>query len=143
MYVVKYKMCNSEKSCAYASTRVNVITVSTKAKPAKKAKSTAKAAPLKKVQAPAAKVKKTATIDVKTGEDIQAYIARHGQPSKQIVKKKGTTKAYKFGKVWLLVKYDKVVCAVQEDGFKTTLMGQPKKCNWHKRYAKDYMVELK
>ncbi len=130
-YVVKYKMCNNEQNCAYASTRVKVVSASTKAKPAKK------------VKAPVVKAKKTATIDAKTGEDIQAYIATHGQPSKQIVKKKGTTKAYKFGKVWLLVKYDKVVCAVQEEGFKTTLMGQPKKCNWHKRYAKDYMVELK
>lgn len=142
-YVVKYKMCDAEQSCAYASTRVKVVSASTKAKPVKKATSKPKAVPVKKVKAPVVKVKKTATIDVKTGEDIQAYIARHGQPSKQIVKKKGTTKAYKFGKVWLLVKYDKVVCAVQEDGFKTTLMGQPKKCNWHKRYAKDYMVELK
>lgn len=128
-YVVKYKMCNSDKSCAYASARVKVVSTAKKAKPVK-------------AVAPTVKVKKAPAIDAKIGENIQAYIASHGQPSKQIVKKKGTTKAYKFGTVWLLVKYEKVVCAVQEDGFKTTLMGQPKKCNWHKRYAQDYMVDL-
>ena len=138
-YIVKYKMCNDKSSCAYASTSVKVFTPSKKPKQVKKSKSVKKAKPV----APVAKVQKKSAIDVKAGEDIQAYIVKHGQPSKKIVKKKGTTKAYKFGKVWLLVKYDKVVCAVQEDGFKTTLMGQPKKCNWHKRYAKDYMMELK
>ena len=129
-YIVKYKVCSADGDCAYASTRVKVVEASVKAKPAKKAKK------------PAVKEKKRLTIDAKSGEDIQAYIASHGQPSKKIVKKKGTTKAYKYGTVWLLVKYKKIECAVQEDGFKTTLMGQPKKCNWHKRYAKDYMVDL-
>ena len=127
-HVVKYKVCSADGACAYASTRVKIVAVPKKEKPA--------------VKTAVVKEKKRPAIDAKAGEDIQAYIASHGQPSKKIVKKKGTTKAYKFGTVWLLVKHDKVVCAVQEDGFKTTLMGQPKKCNWHKRYAKDYMVEL-
>ncbi|MGB5966305.1 MAG: PKD domain-containing protein [Sulfurimonadaceae bacterium] len=127
-YVVKYKMCSADNACAYASTSVKIVAESKKAKPA--------------VKTAVVKEQKRPAIDAKAGEDIQAYIASHGQPSKKIVEKKGTTKAYKFGTVWLLVKYDKVVCAVQEEGFKTTLMGQPKKCNWHKRYAKDYMVEL-
>ncbi len=131
-YVVKYKMCASDKSCAYASTRVKIVSGQKKVK----------AAPVKKAAVPVATAKKMSVIDAKAGENIQEYIASHGQPSKKIVKKKGTTKAYKFGSVWLLVKYDKIVCAVEEDGFKTTLMGQPKKCNWHKRYAKDYMVDL-
>jgi len=128
-YVVKYKMCNSEKSCAYASTRVKIVSAAKKVKPVK-------------VAVPVVKVQKGPGTDAKAGENIQAYIASHGQPVKKIVKKKGTTKAYKFGTVWLLVKHEKVVCAVQEDGFKTTLMGQPKKCNWHKRYAQDYMLDL-
>ena len=132
-YIVKYKMCNSDKDCAYASTRVKIVSAAKKVKSVKA---------VKPVAVPAAKVKKAPSIDAEIGENIQAYIASHGEPSKKIVKKKGTTKAYKFGKIWLLVKYDKVVCAVQEDGFKTTLMGQPKKCNWHKRYAQDYMVDL-
>ena len=130
-YIVKYKVCSTDGDCAYASTRVKIVAeVAAKAKPAKRVKKTV------------VKEKKRLTIDAKSGENIQAYIASHGQPSKKIVKKKGTTKAYKFGTVWLLVKHKKVECAVQEDGFKTTLMGQPKKCNWHKRYAKDYMVDL-
>ena len=127
-HVVKYKVCSADGACAYASTRVKIVAVPKKAKPA--------------VKTAVVKEQKRPAIDAKAGEDIQAYIASHGQPSKKIVKKKGTTKAYKFGTVWLLVKHDKVVCAVQEDGFKTTLMGQPKKCNWHKRYAKDYMLDL-
>ncbi len=127
-YLVKYKVCNSDGTCAYASTSVKIVAESKEVKPAAKAA--------------VAKVQKGPSIDAKAGEDINAYIATHGQPSKQILKKKGTTKAYKFGSVWLLVKQKKIVCAVQEDGFKTTLMGQPKKCNWHKRYAKDYMVDL-
>ena len=77
-YVVKYKMCNAEQSCAYASSRVKVVTASTKAKPAKKVKPAKKAASVKAVKAPVVKAKKTATIDVKTGENIQAYIAKHG-----------------------------------------------------------------
>ncbi|MEN8146351.1 MAG: PKD domain-containing protein [Campylobacterota bacterium] len=136
-YIVKYKVCSTDGDCAYASTRVKVVEAAVKAKPAKSVKK-----PAKRVKKAAVKEKKRLTTDAKSGEDIQAYIASHGQPSKKIVKKKGTTKAYKFGTVWLLVKYKKIECAVQEDGFKTTLMGQPKKCNWHKRYAKDYMVDL-
>jgi len=130
-YIVKYKVCSDDGACAYASTRVKIV-------PFKKAK------PVKKSPA---KVKKPLRVmpvsDASEGENIHSYIKSHGEPSKKIVKKKGTTKAYKFGKVWLLVKHDKVVCAVDEAGFKTTLMGQPKKCNWHKKYAAKYMLELK
>lgn len=118
-YIVKYKVCSVDKSCAYASTSV-IISPSSKKE----------------------KDEKSPAFDIRAGTDIQAYIASHGQPSKKIINKKGTTKAYKFASVWLLVKYDKVICAVEEDGFKTTLMGQPKQCGWHKRYAKDYMIEL-
>ena len=134
-YTVKYKVCSDDGACAYASTRVNIVTAAKKTKPAKKVKKSA--AKVKKT------VKKMPVSDVAEGENIHAYIKSHGEPSKKIVKKKGTTKAYKFGTVWLLVKHDKVVCAVEEAGFKTTLMGQPKKCNWHKKYAAKYMLELK
>lgn len=125
-YSVKYKVCDGNDICAYASTNVNITGTSNKVQ----------------TKTMHSKGSKISTIDVKAGEDIDTYIATHGQPAKKIVNKKGTTKGYKFGRTWLLVKYGKVECAVDEDGFKTTLMGQPKKCNWHKRYAKDYMVEL-
>jgi len=133
-YVVKYKVCSEDGACAYASTSVKIVTAAKKAKPAKKIKK-----PVVKVKKP---VKQMAVSDAAEGENIHAYIKSHGEPSKKIVKKKGTTKAYKFGTTWLLVKHDKVVCAVEEAGFKTTLMGQPKKCNWHKKYAAKYMLEL-
>jgi len=133
-YVVKYKVCSDDGACAYASSRVQIKAAPKKAVPVKKVHKTAK----KPVSTP----QKVAVSNAKAGENIQAYIAANGAPSKKIVKKKGTTKAYKFGKVWLLVKHEKVVCAVQEEGFKTTLMGQPKKCNWHKKYAAKYMLEL-
>ena len=129
-YVVKYKVCSDDGACAYASTSVRIKTKSKKVRA------------VKKVKKPVAVVKKRATSDAKEGENIHTYIASHGEPTKKIVKKKGTTKAYKFDSVWLLVKHDKVVCAVEEGGFKTTLMGQPKKCNWHKKYAAKYMLEL-
>ncbi len=127
-YSVRYKVCNNDDICAYASTNIKIISASNKGQPSTKNA--------------VSKGQKTSKIDAKIGEEIHMYIATHGQPSKKIVNKKGTTKAYKFGNVWLLVKYGKVECAVDENGFKTTLMGQPKKCNWHKRYAQDYMVEL-
>lgn len=123
-YSVKYKVCNRSESCAYASTNVKIIAASNK------------------TAATYSKEGKATMIDAKEGESIDTYIATHGQPSKKIINKKGTTKGYKFDRVWLLVKHGKIECAVDEEGFKTTLMGQPKKCNWHKRYAKDYMVEL-
>jgi len=133
-YVVKYKVCSADGACAYASTRVKIVAVAKKTKPVKKTKK-----PVAKVKKP---VQKMPASDAAEGENIYAYIKKHGEPSKKIVKKKGTTKAYKFGTTWLLVKHDKVVCAVEESGFKTTLMGQPKKCNWHKKYAAKYMLEL-
>lgn len=125
-YSIRYKVCDSDDICAYASTNIKIIAASNNAG----------------AKTRDAKGAKLSIIDVKMGEDIDTYIATHGQPSKKIINKKGTTKGYKFGRVWLLVKHGKVECAVDENGFKTTLMGQPKKCNWHKRYAKDYMVEL-
>ena len=130
-YVVKYKVCSDDGACAYASTSVRIKTKPKKVKPAKK------------VNKPVAVVKKKAKSDATEGENIHDYIASHGEPTKKIVKKKGTTKAYKFGSTWILVKHEKVVCAVDEGGFKTTLMGQPKKCNWHRKYAAKHMLELK
>ena len=123
-YVVKYKVCSADGTCAYASTSVKIVEVPTKEKPA-------------------VKEKKRPAIDAKAGEDIQDYIASHGQPSKKIVKKKGTPKAYKFGNIWLLAKRGKIECAVTDKGLSTNLMGQPKKCHWHAKHSTQYMVELK
>lgn len=130
-YVVKYKVCNAGNHCAYASSRIKIVSVAKGVKPV-----------LKRAQPVVAKAKKRSSIDARAGEEIDDYIVRHGQPSEKIDKKKGSTKAYKFGNVWLLVKYDKIICAVEEEGFKTTLLGKPKKCNWHKKYAEKYMLDL-
>ncbi len=137
-YVVKYKVCNAEQDCAYASTRVNVVTPSKKkAKPAAVKKPVAKA-PAKR-ETP---VLKTAGIDAKKGETIQSYMAIKGPAAKTIAKKNATMKAYLYGSVWLLVKRDKIECAVQEGALKTSLMGHPKKCRWHEKNEKDHMVML-
>ncbi len=143
-YVVKYKVCTNDDVCAYASTSVNVVPKPQKTKPV-----TAKKTSVKKTSAKKTSVKKTsakkikrAAIDAKAGEDIQAYIASHGQPSKKIIKKKGTTKAYKYGNIWLLAKRGRIECAVLDKGLSTNLMGQPKKCHWHEKHAKQYMVDL-
>ena len=160
-YVVRYKVCNADGHCAYASSGITIVpganVVKPAAKPVRPAAKTVKPAPQtakpvaktakpvqKKAQpSPAvAKAKGAHSIDAKAGEKIDDYIARHGQPSEMIDKKKGSTKAYRYGNVWLLVKYDNIVCAVDAKGFKTTLMGQPKKCNWHQKNAAKYMLEL-
>ena len=145
-YVVKYKVCNTDNHCAYASSGIKIVSAPKAVQPVKKrVKPVAKKVqPVqKRAQPVAAKAKKTPSFDAKAGENINSYIARHGQPSEKIDKKQGSTKAYRFGNVWLLVKYDNIVCAVDAKGFKTTLLGKPKKCNWHKKYAEKYMVDLK
>jgi len=151
-YVVKYKVCNTDNHCAYASSGITIVPGTNTVKPAAKTvrpvpktvKPVAKTVkPVqKRAQPVVAKAKKTPSIDARAGEKIDDYMARHGQPSEKIEKKKGSTKAYRYGNVWLLVKYDNIVCAVDAKGFKTTLMGQPKKCNWHQKNAAKYMLEL-
>ncbi|WP_345977421.1 PKD domain-containing protein [Sulfurimonas sp. HSL3-7] len=137
-YVVKYKVCNGANHCAYASSGIKIVPKANAVKPVTK-----KVKPVqKRAQPVVAKAKKTRSFDARAGESIDDYIARRGQPSEKIDKKEGSTKAYKFGNVWLLVKYDKIMCAVEEKGFKTTLLGKPKKCNWHKKYAEKYMLDL-
>ncbi len=131
-YVVKYKVCNADKDCAYASTRVNVIT------PAKKATAPK---PVKKEQKAA--ILTTPGIDAKAGETIESYMAKKGPPAKKIAKKNATMTAYLYGSVWVLAKRGKIECAVQEDALKTSLMGHPKKCRWHERNEKGHMVMLK
>ncbi len=84
-----------------------------------------------------------ALIDAKQGSKIEDYVAEHGEPSEKIVKAKALMTAYKYGHIWLLSKRGKIECAVKEEGLSTNLMGQPKKCYWHERHAKEYMVELK
>jgi len=84
-----------------------------------------------------------ALIDAKQGVKIQAYIAKKGAPSQQIVKSKALMSAYKYGDIWLLCKRGKIKCAIKDAGLKTNLLGQPKKCYWHEKHAREYMVELK
>ncbi len=142
-YVVKYKVCNTENDCAYASSSVNVI-VPRKAKPASTKKAAVKK-PVKAVaKAPAVKapVAKKSTFNAKVDEPIQAYVAKNGKADKTIIKNNAAMTAYLYGDVWLLVKRDKIECAVQKNGFKTSLMGEPKKCRWHQKNSKDFMVEL-
>jgi len=135
-YVVKYQVCNHENECAYASTRVKIVDASKYAKQKKP-----------KVKKRAVKKEKTAkiiiaTIDAKNGELIGDYIARKGAPAKKVVKKNSSMSAYLFGDVWVLAKRSKIQCAVKKDGFTTSLMGDPKKCRWHEKNAKKWMVEL-
>lgn len=142
-YVVKYKVCNADKDCAYASTSVKIVALSKKAKPVIAKKPTTK--PVKKPvkKEPKAPIIKAAGIDAKFGEPIQDYMARKGPAAKKIAKKNATMTAYLYGSVWLLVKRDKIECAVQENALKTSLMGHPKKCRWHEKNEKKYMVRLK
>jgi hypothetical protein len=74
---------------------------------------------------------------------IEDYIAENGEPSEQIVKKRSLMSAYKYGNIWLLAKRGKIKCAVQDKGLYKNLMGQPKKCYWHAKHAKQYIIELK
>lgn len=144
-YVVKYKVCNADNHCAYASSGITIVPGTNTVKPAAKTVRpvTKTVKPVqKRAQPVVAKAKSAHSIDARAGEKIDDYIARHGQPSEKIDKKKGSTKAYRYGNVWLLVKYDNIVCAVDAKGFKTTLLGKPKKCNWHQKNASKYMLEL-
>jgi len=142
-YAVKYKVCNTENDCAYASTSLNIF-VPRKAPPPKAAPvAVKKPAPVKpKATVPAAAVVQKSTVDAKVDEPIQAYIARKGKADQTINKNQATMTAYRYGDIWLLVKRDKIECAVKADGFKTSLMGDPKKCRWHEKNAKGSMVNL-
>jgi len=82
-------------------------------------------------------------INAAEGEDIHAYIAKNGQPSEYLIKKDALMKGYRDDNIWILTKRDKIECAVEQAGFSTNLMGQPKKCRWHNKYASKYMVKLK
>ncbi|MDA3945230.1 MAG: PKD domain-containing protein [Helicobacteraceae bacterium] len=82
-------------------------------------------------------------IGAKEGVLIEDYIAENGEPSEQIVKKRSLMSAYKYGNIWLLAKRGKIKCAVQDKGLYKNLMGQPKKCYWHAKHAKQYIIELK
>lgn len=141
-YVVKYKVCNTENDCAYASSSVKVV-LPRKAKPASSKKAAVKK-PVKVAKAPVVKapVAKKSTFNAKVDEPIQEYIAKNGKATKTVIKKNATMTAYLYGDVWLLVKRGKIECAVKKKGFKTSLMGEPKKCRWHEKNAKNYMVKL-
>ena len=82
-------------------------------------------------------------INVTQGMRIDAYIAEKGEPKEKIVKQKALMSAYRYGDIWLLCKRGKIECAVEEEGLAINLLGQPKKCYWHEKHAKEYMVELK
>lgn len=84
-----------------------------------------------------------ALFDAEKGVAIEHYIATHGSPSEQIVKDNALMSAYRYGQVWLLAKRGKIECAVRNEGLSLNLMGQPKKCYWHERNVKQFMVELK
>jgi len=82
-------------------------------------------------------------IDTKKGVPIKDYIAQHGPADAQIVKEKALMSAYLYDGIWLLAKRGKIECAVKEKGLVTNLLGQPKKCYWHEKHSKQYMVKLK
>ena len=132
-YVVKYQVCNHENECAYASTRVKIVDASKYAKPVNKKV---------RKRTPKKAVSKVVTIDAKRGESIEAYMAKKGVPSKTIVKKKSSMTAYLYDDIWILAKRSKIECAVQKEGFSISLMGVPKKCRWHDKNAKKWMVKL-
>lgn len=83
-----------------------------------------------------------ALINAPQGTKIEVYMSEHGKPTQEIVKSKALMTAYKYGDIWLLCKRGKIECAVNEEGLVTNLLGQPKKCYWHEKHAKEYMVEL-
>ncbi len=145
-YVVKYKVCNKENSCAYASTRVRIVNPSRKVKPV-----AAKPAPKKPVKervqpVPVKKVTpvpvKTAAIDAQFYEPIQQYIARKGKAEETIIKGNSKMSAYRYDNTWLLVKRNKIQCAVNVKGFSTSMLGNPKTCRWHEKNSKKYIVQL-
>ena len=112
-YFIQLKVCSANGSCSSASKKIIV------------------AAPDKQ------------SIRVKKGTYIKNYIAIHGAPDKSIIKERSSMAAYRYGDIWLLAKRGKISCAVHESGLSTNLLGQPKKCDWHQKYAKRHMVELK
>jgi len=149
-YVVKYKVCNEDADCSYASTRVKIVPAAHK-KPAVKAKPHT----AKKVTRPKPKkvkhtkkkpvvkpTPKLVRIDAHPGETIEDYIARRGKPDETLIKKKSSMSAYRYGDIWILAKRKKVNCAVLSKGLSTSLMGYPKNCRWHEKNAKAYMVKL-
>ena len=77
------------------------------------------------------------------GEEIQTYIAKNGRPAEHLIKKNASIKAYRYGDIWLLVKWGRIECAVLDGGLGMTLMGYPKQCHWHEKHAADYMIDLK
>jgi len=137
-YVVKYQVCNMAGECAYASTRVKIVEASKYAK----ARTVKKKVPRKSPKKVVKRVPVVYKVDAKKGESISAYIARKGKPDKQVVKAKSSMRAYLYGDTWILAKRGKVECAVRKEGFATSMMGQPKKCRWHAKNAKKWMVEL-
>ena len=81
--------------------------------------------------------------NVKKGSMIDDYIQRT-QPADKIIKKQNALmSAYRFNNVWLLVKRGKIECAVTAKGLSLNLLGQPKKCYWHEKHAKRYILQLK
>ena len=132
IYVVRYQVCNHENECAYASTRVKIVDASKYAKPVKK----------KAKKSMSKKVVSNVALDAKRGEPIEAYMAKKGAPSKTIMKKKSSMTAYLYDDVLILAKRSKIECAVQNEGFSTSLMGVPKKCRWHDKNIKKWMVKL-
>jgi len=82
-------------------------------------------------------------VAVEKGTSVKAYMAEHGQPDAEIVKENALMSAYRYDGIWLLAKRGKIECAVKEKGLVTNLLGQPKKCYWHEKHAKQYMVKLK
>ena len=147
-YVVKYKVCNEDADCSYASTRVKIIPSSVKkpvvkAKPYVKKKSRKpKRVKHKKRKTVVKKAPKTIRIDAHPGEKIEEYIARKGKPDESLIKKKSSMSAYRYGDIWILAKRKKINCAVLSKGLSTSLMGYPKNCRWHEKNAKSYMVQL-
>ncbi len=77
------------------------------------------------------------------GEEIQTYIAKNGRPAEHLIKKNASIKAYRYGDIWLLVKWGRIECAVLDGGLGMTLMGYPKQCHWHEKHAENYMIDLK
>ncbi len=149
-YVVKYKVCNEDADCSYASTRVKIVSATikkpvVKAKPHMKKKAT-RPKPKRVKHSKKKSVVKTAPkvvrIDAHPSETIEDYIARKGKPDETLIKEKSSMSAYRYGDIWLLAKRKKISCAVLSKGFSTSLMGYPKNCRWHGKNAKAYMVKL-
>ncbi len=112
-YFIQLKVCSENSACASASKQVMIIALSKQ------------------------------TIKVKKGTLIKNYITIHGAADEVVKKERSSMSAYRYGNIWLLAKRGKITCAVDDKGFSTNLLGQPKKCDWHQKYEKRHMVELK